>query len=107
MSGVMPCPCAGVGGVIFSAASGGDWTRYIPSGRYPPRRLLPVALLAMVVSYVVPLGIGALVTTAFAHPYAPFPTSLVQAAPGWYAGILIPMALLGGLAWSGGNLYRS
>jgi len=97
----------GVGGVMLMSTMVGDWSRYIPARRYRPARLLPVALLGIVASYVVPMTIGALVTTAFANPYAPFPQSLVAASPGWYLIVLIPMALLGGLGWSASNVYSS
>jgi len=97
----------GVSGMMTMSTIAGDWTRYIPSRLYPPSRLLPIGLLAVVVSYIVPMGIGALVSTAFIHPYAPFPQSLVTAAPGWYAVVLIPMALFGGLGWSASNVYSS
>jgi purine-cytosine permease-like protein len=97
----------GVGGVMMMATMLGDWTRYIPARRYPPARLLPVALAAIAVSYIVPMAIGALVTTAFRNPYAPFPQSLVASAPGWYAAVLVPMALLGGLVFTGSNLYST
>ncbi|WP_214109108.1 purine-cytosine permease family protein [Acrocarpospora catenulata] len=97
----------GVGGVMTAATVVGDWSRYVSSRRYPPRRFLPIALLAVVVSYVIPMGIGTLVTTAFAHPDAPFPQSLITAVPGWYAVLLLPMALLGGLGWSAGMVYSA
>ncbi|GAA2718791.1 purine-cytosine permease family protein [Micromonospora olivasterospora] len=97
----------GVGGVMTMSTIAGDWTRYISSRRYPTSRLLPVGLLAVVLSYIVPMGIGALVSTAFVDPSAPFPQSLVTAAPGWYAILLIPMALFGGLGWTASNVYSS
>lgn len=98
----------GVGGVMTMATVVGDWTRYIPGDlRYPPRRLLPLALAAVVISFMVPMAIGALTATAFAHPDASFPQSLTTAAPGWYAVILVPFALFGGLVWSASNVYSS
>jgi purine-cytosine permease-like protein len=97
----------GVGGVMTMGMVVGDWSRYVSARRYPPSRFLPIALLAVVLSYVIPMGIGALVTTAFASPSAPFPQSLVTASPAWYAIVLIPMALLGNLGWSGSNIYST
>jgi len=85
----------------------GDWSRYVSARRYPPRRFLPAALAAVAVSYIIPLGIGALVATAFAQPQASFPENLVRSAPAWYAVVLVPMALFGGLGWSGSNLYSA
>lgn len=46
----------GVGGVMTMSTIMGDWTRYIPSDRYAARRLLPIALLAIAVSYIRPRG---------------------------------------------------
>ena len=97
----------GVGGVMTAATIVGDWTRYIPADRYPPRRFLPVAYLALIISYIIPMGIGALVATAFAYPLKAFPSNVVAGAPVWYAVLLVPMAIFGGLAWSGSNLYSS
>jgi purine-cytosine permease-like protein len=98
----------GVGSVMFVSTILGDWTRYVSPRRYPTfSRLLPVALLAIAVGYIVPMAIGAAVTTAFADPYAPWPRSLVTAAPGWYAVLLIPMALIGGLGISTELIYSS
>jgi purine-cytosine permease-like protein len=98
---------AGTGSVMSQVTMFGDWTRYIPGRRYPPRRLLPPALLGVAIGYIVPVAIGALVTTAFASPAAPFPQSLVAAAPTWFAVALIPAALLGGLGWSASTIYSS
>lgn len=95
----------GVGGVMFIVTIVGDSTRYISDRRYPPRRLLPVALLGVAVSYIVPMGIGAVVTTAFADPFASWPQSLVTASPVWYVWFLLPMALFGGLGWSAWTIY--
>jgi purine-cytosine permease-like protein len=97
----------GVGGVMTMATVVGDWSRYVSSERYPPTRFLPVAMLAVVLSYVVPMGIGALVSTAFAKPAGPFPANLVLGSPGWYVWIILPMALLGNLGWSGANIYST
>jgi purine-cytosine permease-like protein len=55
----------------------------------------------------IPMGIGALVATSFAHPAAIFPQALTAAAPGWYAVILVPFALFGGLTWSGASVYSA
>lgn len=97
----------GVGGVMTMGTLVGDSSRYVDGDVHPPRRFLPWAWLAVVLSYVVPMGIGALVTTAFSNPGAPFPQSLVAESPGWYAVILIPMALLGNLGWSGWSIYST
>lgn len=97
----------GVASVMSMSTMLGDWTRYIPGDRYPARRLLPVALPALWISNVVPMAVGALVTTAFVHPLAPFPANLVTQSSAWYVGLLVPVAIFGGLAWSGSNLYSS
>lgn len=98
----------GVGGVMTTGVMAGDWSRYVSDRRYPPSRFLPVALLAVLLSYVVPMGIGALVATAFARPDAPFPQSLVTGSPGWYAWVFIlPMALVSNLGWTGLDIYST
>lgn len=95
----------GVGGVMTMATLVGDPARYVSASRYPPSRFLPLALLAVVISYVIPMGIGALIATTFRHPGSIIPANLATASPGWYAWILIPMALFGNLGWSGWSVY--
>jgi purine-cytosine permease-like protein len=95
----------GLGGVMTMATLVGDPARYVSASRYPPSRFLPLALLAVVVSYVVPMGIGALIATTFRHPETIIPANLAAASPGWFAWILIFMALLGNLGWSGWSVY--
>jgi purine-cytosine permease-like protein len=105
---VLSVLAVGVGQVMAMATVMGDWTRYVSSDRHPPRRLLPVALLAVAVSFIVPEGIGAVVTTAFRNPGgSSFAASLVAASPGWYAWVLVLMALVGGLGWSASSIYSA
>ena len=98
---------AGTGSVVGQCTQFGDWTRYISARRYPASKLLPPALLAIAAGYIVPLTIGALVTTAFRQPAALLPQALASAAPGWYAAILVPGALLLGLGWSASTIYSA
>lgn len=95
----------GVGGVLQVSTILGDWTRYISPRRYPAGKLLPVAALAVAISYIVPPAIGTLVATAFTDPFAPFPMSLASEAPGWYAVLLLPLALFGGVGFAATTLY--
>jgi purine-cytosine permease-like protein len=82
----------------------GDWSRYVLPAR---RGLLPVGLLAIAVSFITPEAVGAIVTTAFRDPYASFPATLVSAGPGWYAVLLLPAALVGGLGFSAATVYST
>src|SRR5260370_6682737 len=94
----------GAGGVMTMATVVGDWSRYVPPAR---RGLLPVGLLAIAVSFITPEAVGAIVTTAFRDPYASFPATLVSAGPGWYAVLLLPAALVGGLGFSAATVYST
>jgi purine-cytosine permease-like protein len=97
----------GIAGVLQLSTVLGDWTRYISPSRYPASRLLPVAWLAIVGGFVVLPGAGALLATAFPDPAADFPQSLASAAPGWYAVLLLPLALFGGLGLGAVTVYSS
>jgi purine-cytosine permease-like protein len=96
----------GLGGVMTMATVPGDWTRYINGRAWSPGRVLAYALPAVVITYI-PLGVGALAATALPNPAAAFPQALTAAAPGWYAVILVPFALIGGLTWSGASAYSA
>jgi purine-cytosine permease-like protein len=95
----------GVGGPIGFVTFLGDWTRYISPARYPARRLLPIALLAVWVSQVLPAAFGLLVATAFRNPLADFGTSLVNGSPLWYAIILLPFVVLGSIGLASQSMY--
>jgi purine-cytosine permease-like protein len=97
----------GVGGALVVCTIVGDWTRYIRSDRYPPRALAPVASLALFLGFVVPAAIGAIVSTAFTDPFAPFPVSLAGESPLWYAVPLLPFAILGGVGLVAQSLYSA
>lgn len=97
----------GVGGVMLVASGVGDWSRYIPARRYPARRLLPVALGAIAFGFIIPPAIGAVVTSAFADPHAPWPQSAVMAAPGWCLVLLFLMASLGSLGFLAPTIYST
>jgi purine-cytosine permease-like protein len=97
----------GVGGALVVCTILGDWTRYIRSDVHPPRVLAPVAALALFLGFVVPAAIGAIVSTAFTDPTAPFPVSLATESPLWYAVPLLPFAILGGVALVAQSLYSA
>jgi purine-cytosine permease-like protein len=97
----------GVGGALVVCTIVGDWTRYIRSDVHPPRKLAPVAALALFLGFAVPAAIGAIVSTAFADPFAPFPVSLAGESPLWYAVPLLPFAVLGGVGLVAQSLYSA
>jgi purine-cytosine permease-like protein len=95
----------GVGGALVVCTIVGDWTRYIRADRHPARALAPVAALALFLGFAVPAAIGAIVSTAFTDPVAPFPISLANESPLWYAVPLLPFAVLGGVGLVAQSLY--
>ena len=97
----------GVGGALVVCTILGDWTRYIRSDLHPPRTLAPVAAVALFLGFVVPAAIGAIVSTAFPDPFAPFPVSLAGESPLWYAVPLLPFAVLGGVGLVAQSLYSA
>lgn len=97
----------GVGGALVVCTIVGDWTRYISADRHPARSLAPVAALALFLGFAVPAAIGAIVSTAFTDPLAPFPVSLAAEAPLWYAVPLLPFAVLGGVGLVAQSLYSA
>lgn len=97
----------GVAGALVVCTIVGDWTRYIRSDRHPARTLAPIASAGIFVGFVVPATVGAVVATAFADPFAPFPVSLAGESPTWYAVVLLPLALLGGVGLTASSLYSA
>jgi purine-cytosine permease-like protein len=97
----------GVGGALVVCTIVGDWTRYIRADRHPARSLAPVAALALMIGFVVPASVGAIVSTAFTDPTAPFPVSLAAESPLWYAVPLLPFAVLGGVGLVAQSLYSA
>ncbi len=97
----------GVGGSLVVCTILGDWTRYIRSDLHPPRKLAPVAAVALFLGFAVPAAIGAMVSTAFTDPFAPFPVSLAGESPLWYAVPLLPFAILGGVGLVAQSLYSA
>ncbi len=75
----------GVAGALVVCTIVGDWSRYISADRHPARSLAPVAA-ALFLGFAVPAAIGAIVSTAFTDPFAPFPVSLAGESPLWAAG---------------------
>lgn len=97
----------GVAGALVVCTILGDWTRYIRSDRYPARTLVPVASAGIFVGFVVPATVGAVVSTAFVDPFAPFTVSLAGESPFWYAVVLLPLAVLGGVGLTASSLYSA
>ena len=97
----------GVAGALVVCTVVGDWTRYIRADRHPARSLAPVAALALLIGFVIPATIGAIVSTAFTDPTAPFPVSLATESPLWYAVPLLPFAVLGGVGLVAQSLYSA
>jgi purine-cytosine permease-like protein len=95
----------GAGGPMAITTILGDWTRYISPSRYPARKLLPVASLGIFVGTFVPTAIGTLVAVTFANPYGDFVQNLASTAPTWYAVMLLPLALFGGLGLAAETVY--
>ena len=97
----------GVAGALVVCTILGDWSRYIRSDRHPARRLAPIASAGIFVGFVVPAAVGAVVSTAFTDPYAPFTVSLAAESPYWYAVLLLPLAVLGGVGLTASSLYSA
>jgi purine-cytosine permease-like protein len=97
----------GVAGALVVCTILGDWSRYIRSDRYPARKLVPIASAGIFLGFVVPATVGAVVSTAFTDPFAPFPVSLAGESPTWYAVVLLPLALLGGVGLTASSLYSA
>jgi purine-cytosine permease-like protein len=97
----------GVGGALVVCTILGDWTRYIRSDRHPARKLAPVASAGIFVGFVVPATVGAVVSTALTDPFAPFTVSLAAESPLWYAVVLLPLAVLGGVGLTASSLYSA
>lgn len=97
----------GVAGALVICTIVGDWTRYISAERHPASALAPIASAGIFLGFVIPAAIGAVVSTAFVDPFAPFPVSLAVESPLWYAVLLLPLALLGGVGLTASSLYSA
>jgi purine-cytosine permease-like protein len=97
----------GIAGALVICTIVGDWTRYISAERHPVSVLVPIASAGIFLGFVVPATIGAVVATAFADPFAPFTVSLAVESPLWYALLLLPLALLGGVGLAASSLYSA
>jgi purine-cytosine permease-like protein len=97
----------GVAGALVVCTIVGDWSRYIRPDRHPAASLAPVATVALLVSFVVPAAIGAIVATGFSDPTAQFPVSVANDSAGWYAVPLLPFAVFGGVGLVAQSLYSA
>ena len=97
----------GVAGALVVCTIIGDWTRYIAADRHPAGTLVPIAYVVLFIGFVVPAALGAIVATAFTDPLAPFPVSLANESPAWYAILLFPFAVFGGVGLVAQSLYSA
>jgi purine-cytosine permease-like protein len=97
----------GVSGALVVCTILGDWTRYIRADRHSSRRLAWIGSAGIFIGFVVPAAIGAMVATAFTDPFAPFTVSLAIESPSWYAVLLLPLAVLGGVGLAASSLYSA
>jgi purine-cytosine permease-like protein len=97
----------GVAGALVVCTILGDWTRYIRSDLHPPERLAWIGSVGVFLGFVVPAAVGAIVTTAVADPQAPFTVSIADESPAWYAVLLLPFAVFGGVGLVAQSLYSA
>lgn len=97
----------GVSGALVVCVILGDWTRYIRSDVHPPRRLALIGSAGVFIGFVVPAAVGAFVTTALTDPFTPFTVGIALESPGWYAVLLLPFAVLGGVGLVAQSLYSA
>jgi purine-cytosine permease-like protein len=97
----------GVGGALVVCTILGDWTRYIRSDLHPPRKLALIGSAGVFLGFVVPAAVGATVATALSDPFAPFTVSIATESPTWYAVLLLPFAVLGGVGLVAQSLYSA
>ena len=97
----------GVSGALLVCTILGDWTRYISSELHSPSRLAWIGSLGIFIGFVVPAAIGAAVTTAFTDPAAPFTVGVANDSPLWYAVLLLPFAVFGGVGLVAQSLYSA
>jgi purine-cytosine permease-like protein len=97
----------GVSGALIVCTILGDWTRYIRPDRHSASALAWIGSAGIWLGFVVPAAVGATVATAFADPLAPFATSLATESPDWYAVLLLPLAVLGGVGLAASSLYSA
>ena len=97
----------GISGALVVSTILGDWTRYIRSDVHSASALAWIGSAGVFLGFVVPAAIGAVVATAFADPFAPFAASLAAESPHWYAVLLLPLAVLGGVGLAASALYSA
>ncbi len=97
----------GVAGALVVCTILGDWTRYIRSDLHPPRTLALIGSAGIFLGFVVPASVGAIVATALADPLAPFTVSVANESPYWYAVLLLPFAVFGGVGLVAQSLYSA
>jgi len=97
----------GVAGALVVCTLLGDWSRYIRADLHPPRRLGWIGSAGIFVGFVLPGAVGAIVTTALSDPQAPFTVGIATESPAWYAVLLLPFAVFGGVGLVAQALYSA
>src|SRR6478752_4765344 len=97
----------GVSGALLVCTILGDWTRYISSEKHSQSSLAWIGSLGIFIGFVVPAAIGAAVTTAFSDPTAPFTVGVANDSPLWYAVLLLPFGVFGGVGLVAHSLYSA
>ena len=97
----------GVSGALLVCTILGDWTRYISSNLHSQSGWPGIGSAGIFLGFVVPAAIGAIVTTAVQDPTAPFTVSVANESPVWYAVLLLPFAVFGGVGLVAQSLYSA
>ncbi len=97
----------GISGPMSAITYMGDWSRYISPGRFPARKLAPVASLAMFLVLMVPSALGIFLALAFEDPLADFFSSLAIESPLWMAVALVPLATVGTVGYVATAMYSA
>jgi len=97
----------GVSGALIVCTVLGDWTRYIRADRHSATSLAGIGSAGIFLGFVVPAAVGAAVATAFTDPSTPFAVGLAAESPHWYAVLLLPLAVLGGVGLAAASLYSA
>lgn len=97
----------GASGPMASAIFMGDWSRYISPAKNSMRRLALLGSGSLILGLLVPSILGAIIAVALKNPLANFYPAFVAAAPTWTIIALLPLAVLGAVAFVATNMYSS
>ena len=104
---ILSAVVVGLAGPMSLITVMGDWSRYISPSRFPARKLVPVASLAVFIALMVPSVLGVLLASAFSDPLADFFTGLVHEAPTWTVAVMLPLATVGTIGFVAANMYSA